>query len=207
MSRTSERRARRATARQTSPAAKGSFRSGAEPNRRIFWYAAGAVAVAAVLFLAYAAYNAAQPPSNAFVGTPVPNLGQLHVNPGQPHAAYNSMPPTSGPHFPFTAEWRFYKEPAPEEMWIHNLEHGGIVALYNCPQDCPDLTGKLEELYKSGPRSKYGSVKLVVAPYNKVPNKLSLVAWTYYLLLDDYNDETVRGFIRAHLDKGPEDIP
>ena len=142
-------------------------------------------------------------------GTAVPDMGQQHVNPGERHAPYNSVPPTSGPHYGSGAPvaWGSYTNAIPEEVWIHNLEHGGIVALYNCPQACPDLVSKLDALVKSGPASKYGSPKIVVTPYSKITNKLTLVAWDYYLPLDDYDDGAVRGFFAAHQDRGPEDVP
>ncbi len=207
MSRSRERRARRAPAKYNQPMQGNS-------NQRPLWYAGGALAALFIAVLGYAVYAAfaAQSattggplPTNLVQGTAVPNLGATHVNPGEPHARYNSTPPTSGPHFPHWGEWKRYDEPQPEEVWIHNLEHGGIVALYNCPQGCPELLNKLSDLYKTGPRSKYGYLKMLVSPYSKISNKLTLAAWNYYLPLDDYDDAQVRGFILAHQDKGPED--
>ncbi|MBI3732287.1 MAG: DUF3105 domain-containing protein, partial [Chloroflexi bacterium] len=140
------------------------------------------------------------------VGTPVPSLGGQHVQIGQQHAPYNSTPPTSGPHWDAPADWGIYHDPVPEERWVHNLEHGGIVILYNCPQDCPDLLNRLDALFKTAPRSKLGNVKLLITPYHTAPNRLTLVAWNYYLPLDDYDDAVVRGFMLNHLDKAPEQV-
>ncbi|MEP7200915.1 MAG: DUF3105 domain-containing protein [Chloroflexota bacterium] len=143
----------------------------------------------------------------AAVGIEVPDLGAPHVRPGAPHAAYNSMPPTSGPHYDTPAPWGKYDQAVVEETWIHNLEHSGIVALVNCPSGCADLVDKLDALLKTGPQSKFGYVKLLITPYSKTPQRLTLVAWTYYLPLADYDDALVRGFIAAHQDDGPEDVP
>jgi uncharacterized protein DUF3105 len=142
----------------------------------------------------------------AAVGTAVPSLGGQHVGVGIPHAAYNSTPPSSGPHWDTPADWGVYQEPLPSERWVHNLEHGGIVILYHCPQGCSDLTGKLDTLFKTAPRSKLGNVKLLIMPDNQTENRLTLVAWTYYLTLSDYDDAIVRDFIMNHLDKAPEQV-
>jgi hypothetical protein len=155
------------------------------------------------------------PDQGATVGAPVqlgvevsvPSMGAQHVNPGEPHAKYNSTPPTSGPHYPAPAPWGDSHTTLPEETWIHNMEHGGIAALYNCPQGCPGLVQSLDDFLKAGPFSKYDYVKMVVTPYSKIPNKLTLVAWGYYLPLADFDDAAMRKFLNDHQDKGPEDVP
>ena len=155
-----------------------------------------------------AAGTTAPDPSAALgVEVSVPSMGANHVAVGRPHAPYNSTPPTSGPHYDTPAAWGDPHTTVPEETWLHNLEHGGIVALYNCPQGCLGLVQSLDNLLKTGPFSKYGYVKMVVTPYSKIPNKLTLVAWTYYLPLADYDDEAVQKFFEDHQDDGPEDVP
>ena len=221
MSRTSERRARRAELRRkTEPALSGL------QNRKL-WIAGAAVLLIAVLVIAvFVRGNApAGTPTPVVVnGTlvpdltvdasvklgvevPVPSMGAQHVAIGQPHAQYNSTPPTSGPHFDTPAAWGDSHTTLPEETWIHNLEHGGIVALYNCPQGCPGLVQSLDDFLKTGPFSKYGYAKMVVTPYSKIPNKLTMVAWSFYLPLADFDDAAMRKFLKDHQDKGPEDIP
>ena len=221
MSRTSERRARRAELRRkTEPAPSGL-------QNRKWWIAGGAILLIAVLVIAvFVRGNApAGTPTPVVVnGTlvpdlpvdasvrlgvevPVPSMGAQHVRAGEPHAQYNSTPPTSGPHFDTPAAWGDSHTTLPEETWIHNLEHGGIVALYNCPQGCPGLVQSLDDFLKTGPFSKYGYAKMVVTPYSKIPNKLTMVAWSFYLPLADFDDAAMRKFLKDHQDKGPEDIP
>jgi len=74
------------------------------------------------------------------------NQGQEHINPGQTHIAYNSNPPTSGPHYPNPANCGIYDQSLPDEELVHNLEHGGIVIEYNCPDACPDLVQQLKDV-------------------------------------------------------------
>ena len=157
-------------------------------------------------FTPAAGTTAPEPSAALGVEDSVPSMGANHVAVGRPHAPYNSTPPTSGPHYDTPAAWGDSHSTVPEETWIHNLEHGGIVALYNCPQACPGLVKSLDEFLKSGSFSKYGYVKMVVTPYSKIPNKLTLVAWTHYLPLADYDDEAMRTFFDDHQDNGPEDV-
>src|SRR5690242_14376423 len=66
------------------------------------------------------------------------NEGHLHVTPGT-KVDYGANPPTSGSHWPYwRTPWDMYTTQVPREKWVHNLEHGGIVLLYNCPTGCPD---------------------------------------------------------------------
>jgi hypothetical protein len=132
-----------------------------------------------------------------------PNLGQQHISAGQAHAAYNSNPPTSGPHYPDPARWGIYDAPLPDETLVHNLEHGGIVVQYNCSQACPQLVGQLKQM-----AGEYRS-KVILAPRpNKdVPYRITLTAWTWLDGFDDFDAARIRTFVTAHKDKGPEFLP
>ena len=64
-------------------------------------------------------------------GTPFPLQPASHISPGEPHPAYNSVPPTSGWHFPAPAPWGIYVRQLPDETIVHNLEHGGVSINHN----------------------------------------------------------------------------
>jgi hypothetical protein len=136
-------------------------------------------------------------------GTQFPNQGQQHINLGQSHEPYNSNPPTSGPHYPDPARWGVYDNPLPDETLVHNLEHGGIVVHYNCPEGCPELVTQLKQL-----AGEYRS-KLILAPRmtRDVPHRITLTAWTWLDGFNDFDAERIRSFIKAHKDKGPELLP
>ena len=136
-------------------------------------------------------------------GTQHPNLGQEHVNRGVQHAPYNSNPPTSGPHYPDWARWGVFDQPQPDELLVHNLEHGGIVVHYNCPDGCPELAGQLRDVV-AGYRSK---VILAPRPNPDVPCRITLSAWTWLDCFNDFDAERIHAFIRAHKDRGPELVP
>src|SRR5262245_12274128 len=136
-------------------------------------------------------------------GQQFPDAGRDHISAGQGHAAYSSNPPTSGPHLPTPAHWGIYDQPVADETLVHNLEHGGIVISYNCPDGCPELVQQLKDLagqYKS---------KIVLAPRpNKdVPYRITLTAWTWLDGFNDFDAARIKAFIAAHKDRGPELFP
>jgi len=140
------------------------------------------------------------------VGRPMPYEGNQHVPPAT-NGIHGLYPPTSGPHWPTPAAWRGYDQPVPPEAWVHNLEHGGIVILYRCDTPCPELLEKLAGLFDTFPKSKYGHVKLLVAPDPKLKTRLAILAWTWLDELEIFDYDRLLRFYVAHVDRGPEDVP
>jgi hypothetical protein len=136
-------------------------------------------------------------------GTQFPNQGTQHIAPGQPHDPYNSNPPTSGPHFDAPGRWGIYDQPQPDELFVHNLEHGGIVVHYNCAEACPELVEQLRDVVGQY-RSK---VILAPRPNKDVPWRITLTAWTWLDGFNEFDAARIRAFIAARRDKGPELIP
>jgi hypothetical protein len=46
--------------------------------------------------------------------------------------AWSSNPPSSGAHYPIWAAFRRHDAPVPRGYYVHDLEHGAVVLLYNC---------------------------------------------------------------------------
>ncbi len=164
----------------------------------------------AALVLAVAASLAAGPalaqaPADG-PGKKMPDRGQTHVEPGTP-ITYEEYPPTSGAHWPVVAQWGTYREEVPAEVFVHNLEHGGVVILYNCASPCPDVVRQLEETVQALPKSKHGHVKVVVSPNSRIKTRFALLAWTRLDEFDRFDRERIVRFVRAWQDKGPEDVP
>lgn len=141
-------------------------------------------------------------------GRQMPDEGQVHI-PGDRAGVYTSpYPPTSGQHRGSTwADWEIYDDPMPPEVFVHNLEHGGIVLLYRCDRPCPETVAALRDLYKTFPKAKNGRVKMVVAPDPKIRTPIAILAWTWLDELPALDRERVLRFYRAHVDRGPEDVP
>ncbi|MBI2405444.1 DUF3105 domain-containing protein [Candidatus Microgenomates bacterium] len=64
-------------------------------------------------------------------GQAVADLGREHVT-DISDVTYNSNPPTSGKHFPVWAKRGMYDRVLSDGYLLHSLEHGYVVASYNC---------------------------------------------------------------------------
>jgi hypothetical protein len=106
------------------------------------------------------------------------------------HEAYNTDPPTSGPHAENMANWGFSKEILPKELLVHNLEDGGIVIYYNKTINSEDID-KLSDLaggYSEG---------VVVNSYPEMKNSITLTAWGRIDRLDSFDKKRITDFIAA----------
>lgn len=118
------------------------------------------------------------------------------------HEPYNSAPATSGPHYPiWWQEWGVVDQELPDELLVHNLEHGGIVMRYDCPSGCPALIGQLAEV-----TGRYK--KVILAPYSGLGARIALTAWTYLDRFDEFDEERIVRFIEAHMNspEAPEPL-
>jgi hypothetical protein len=134
-----------------------------------------------------------------------PSEGSQHVASGAP-LQYRTYPPSSGPHYPTVAPPGFYRQPVPEGNWVHSLEHGYIVVLYQ-PNLPAEQIARLEEIALALPNSKWGRRKIIVAPYERMEAPITAVAWQYTLPLAAPDEEAIRRFYLNRVDQGPEDVP
>jgi hypothetical protein len=164
---------------------------------------AGLIALALLLFVGYVVKETVAP----LPGETVAEEARTHVDPNE-RVTYKSYPATSGPHHPSPIAWQPYDQPQAAEDYVHNLEHGGVVVLYNCTGDaCTDLTKSLRGLYNSLGRSKYGNVKLVVTPAPEIDPGIWLLAWGHRVRLEKFDSSEISRFYTAYVDHGPEDAP
>jgi hypothetical protein len=142
--------------------------------------------------------------SRETVGRNVPVEGQNHVEEGSV-LAYQNQPPASGPHYPVTAPYGVSEQPISPGYWVHNLEHGGIVVLYNCPQGCADVVTQVRDAFVNLPRSRqFNRVKMVATPYSAMPSRIAYLAWGKVEELEEFDYDRLLRFYNAYLDKGPE---
>jgi hypothetical protein len=184
-----------------------------QQTRRL-WIIGGVLAVAALVGIV--AWTSARPESTASspssgqpaaVGTPVraqtvsvPDQGRTHVAPGQPHPPYNSNPPASGWHYPSTASWGFHTDEFPDELLIHNLEHGGIWISYKDDQDAA-IVDPLVALARELPR------KLVITHRPKNDSPLAVAAWDHLMKLERFDRTAIVDFYNRFKNQGPEFVP
>jgi hypothetical protein len=144
-------------------------------------------ALVVAVAVGYFAYRAAAD----LPGAKMPDQGNLHIaTETTPHEAYNSNPPTSGPHLPYIAPWGGHTRPIPRELQVHNLEDGGVMVQYNC--ECPDEVAKLRDIV-----SKYDRF-VILAPYPDMKTRFALTAWTRIDTMEQLDESRVRRFIDAY---------
>jgi hypothetical protein len=172
-------------------------------HRRVPWLAIGAAAIVLVVGVLVARSFGVGESAGRFTG-PGSGVG-AHIPEGQP-IPYPSYPPTYGPHWPAPTTWGFHTEVVPDERAVHNLEHGGVVASYN--NIPPASLAALQALLTTYPKDKYGEVKLLIRPYDKVPpGTIALTAWNWIDELTTYDEARVIRFLGAHLNQCCEEVP
>ena len=180
-------------------------------------------AAVAILIVALALNHAAQVSTqnrlpfqtvSGTVGQAVADEGRNHVDPSTA-PTYKFYPPASGPHFSVQGvapvPWQTI-DTLQEGQYIHNLEHGGIAILYDCPSgaDCTTLKNALENYVRNlAPvEPTYHEIKVVLTPYSRgMQKKVALVAWDYIEFLDGYDQAEITRFYENHVNQGPEQIP
>ena len=131
--------------------------------------------------------------------------GQAHVPRGTRVTTYRSDPPVSGPHWSDAnapIPWGVYPQVIPDEVLVHNLEHGGIVIHYRTSAG-PEIAQPLTEFVQNQPGGTQG---FILAPRSNLPATITMDAWGYYLPLFKMNEPLMRNFVSAHYDQGPEGL-
>jgi hypothetical protein len=110
---------------------------------------------------------------------------------------YEDPPPVGGPHNACWSRWGVHDEEVADERWVHNLEHGGVVFLHNCPDGCPDEIEQLEALTE-----RIGFALLT--PYSRLPARFAAVAWGHRIVSDCLDITALEAFFREHQGDSPE---
>jgi hypothetical protein len=138
----------------------------------------------------------------------IPIEGFQHAPDGA-EITYEHYPPSSGTHYRFAAAWGVYDEPVSEGMFVHNLEHGGIVILYNCPADCSELEQQLRDFYANAPpEDQFNQVKILITPYEReLPTPIVALAWGHQLNLNRFDEARLLEWYLRFVNQGPELVP
>lgn len=111
---------------------------------------------------------------------------------------YVDPPPSSGPHNPCWASWGLHEGAiVPPERWVHNLEHGGIVYLYNCAESCEAERAVLAKLVATRGHA-------VLTAYPALPSRFAVVSWGHRLVSDCMDEEAFDTFHVRNAGHGPE---
>ena len=129
-----------------------------------------------------------------------PDEGRDHIWPDHP-VEYQTMPPTSGPHFPDPTAPGFYTARPAFGYLVHSLEHGSVVIYYDPAQLSPEIEKSLRAFIKADSDPEIGIVAVPDADF-KYP--FILTAWDKMLKLNKYDPQVVRAFLAEYLGRGPE---
>jgi len=130
------------------------------------------------------------------LGEQFDDLGEQHISEGEQHVAYNSNPPTSGPHYGQAGDWGIYDEELVDETAIHNLEHGGIWISYK--ELNPNEIDQLKSLAKKYPG------RVIMSPRARNDDRIALASWRTILLFEELDLVKIDEFIRKNTNKSPE---
>ena len=144
-------------------------------------------------------------PAPSTPGVAVPNEGWTHVAEGSA-ITYQNNPPASGPHYPVWLRYAEYTQAIPRGYWVHNLEHGAIVFLYQ-PDAPADMIAKITEAYRALPNDPLcGHKRAVLAPDPLLPWPIAAVAADFVLRADNASATTIQEFATARRGHGPEQV-
>jgi hypothetical protein len=150
----------------------------------------------------------------------IPSEGRGHIPEGQP-LTFTHFPPSSGNHYPVAANVGFYDKEFPDGYWVHSLEHGNVVVLYNCSvtKDCSALTSQVQNFVLNSPTHGCDKPRLLGVPYSKgMSTPISLLAWagpmntaanaldSIQLDLPQFDQARMLNFYKRYENHGPEDV-
>jgi hypothetical protein len=133
-----------------------------------------------------------------------PAPGEHIQNITDPHPTYTSNPPTSGFHYVSPANGGVYTQPLPDEVTVHNLEHGFVIVHYRQDAD-PATVTQLTTLTRSL-QQQNSCIILEPRPVDKLDVPIALTAWNWLLKLPNYDEASIRSFFKAHVGRGPEAV-
>jgi uncharacterized protein DUF3105 len=137
-------------------------------------------------------------------------------NPNAQHVAvcsvidYPMNPPVYGDHYPVWAAYKSYPFPVPLGFLVHDLEHGAVELLYNCPQGCADEVALAQAFLDALPMDPRCTPEVkhqtILSPDPTLPSRWAAVAWGHSLAAECFDRGAFQSFYDANVGHGPEDI-
>lgn len=96
--------------------------------------------------------------------------------------------------------WGVHADALPAEMYAANIDEGGVVISYNCPDGCADLVQRLtavvDEVVADGS-------KVILMPNPDIESQLTLAASDGSQPLDAFDEAAIREYIQANAAVNP----
>jgi hypothetical protein len=120
---------------------------------------------------------------------------------GDPTCGNGLNPPTGGPHCPTPAACTVFSEPLNVCQWVHNLEHGHLVLLYNCPNGCPDIVDQLTAIRSQSSDPDH----VVLTPWPPLQTKVAAVVWGWSWSGDSVDPDAIKCIFSHQGENAPEE--
>ncbi|MHB8876912.1 MAG: DUF3105 domain-containing protein [Myxococcaceae bacterium] len=137
----------------------------------------------------------------------VPIEPSPHVEASTP-IEWSSNPPSSGAHFGAWAAFKEFTTPVPRGYYVHDLEHGAVVLLYNCALaadgGCEALVQGLRDASDALPDDPLCAgvagvrVRTVITPDPLITTPLAAAAWGYTYSAACLDPATLQAFAKEH---------
>ncbi|MEP6653875.1 MAG: DUF3105 domain-containing protein [Myxococcales bacterium] len=116
--------------------------------------------------------------------------------------AYQTIPPSSGSHYPSWPVYKTYTQPVPWGFLMHGLEHGAVEVVYNCPGGCPDEVAAAQAWIDALPVNDFlcpgDPPRVVLAPDPTLDVRWAATAWTWTLRACAFEPATFQRFFVDH---------
>lgn len=143
-----------------------------------------------------------------------PALAGAHTitAPSGTSSKWNTVPPTSGPHYQIPVVYGVYDQPVNQAQLVHNLEHGAVEIQYGTHVP-PATVQELRTFAQANPRG------MVLAPYPVLGDRIALGAWVvhdpskpaegtaYLAKCTAFDEKAFSAFLAAYQFQGPERYP
>jgi len=129
-------------------------------------------------------------------GERFPSQGNRHVPLGAAIPAYNSEPPTSGPHTDALAPWGSYLpgDAPPDLNLVHNMEDGGVIMWYRPSGMQAEDESTVAQLEQVSARYR----RVVIVPREDMESAFALTAWQRLQRFDALDAEGMTAFLEAY---------
>jgi hypothetical protein len=146
-----------------------------------------------------------------YVSKPAVKPRSHTVQPDGRSPLWNTVPPTSGPHYAVPAVWGAYSEPLQQARVVHNLEHGGVFIQYG-KDVAASTVQELRSFYDDHTRGT------LLAPLPSLGKQIAVGAWTapeddpdngtaHLMKCEKFDETAFSAFFDEFQFKGPERFP
>lgn len=166
--------------------------------------------VGGVWFLSAQNANESKKLDTPLLGQKIDDMGGIHVRRGESHIAYNSNPPTSGPHWADgTAGPGVHDKEVPDELLVHSLEHGAAILSYRADLSRDQIKFLTDAFYQS-------SGKTIMVPRKSLTSDVALTSWNRLQTINNIDtasssaqmtQKQIKDFLETNNDRGPESAP